>query len=131
MGGDETQLLLEPIPNGSFIIRGYRKKGTLDFDGLCLVEPRGENEYEICKWLTRPDAPRDYIPEVIKLVRLNLGFNVKITGTFEVKKIRFYRKYFNKYNIDIPVIKIFTKTYNNKVGLFYYVELKERANDSA
>ena len=116
---------IKPIPDKSFIVRGYSEPGTLDYCGMCLVEPRGPWEWEICKWLMKDDAPRNYIPEAIREIRRVLG-DVRFTGAFEQQKYCAYQRYLRKYGIEIPIIRKATAEYNGVVGEFYYVEVVEK-----
>ena len=117
---------IKPIPNGSFIVRGYDKPGTLDYCGMCLVEPRPPElfgEFEICKWLMKDDAPRDYIPEAIKEIK-RIVEPITLTGTFEQRKYKIYQRYLKPYGIEIPIIREIEEEYNGGTWKFYYVEVK-------
>jgi len=117
---------IDLIPDKSFVIRGYDNPNTLDYVGICHLEPRsGDGEYEICGWLVRYDSAKDYIPYAIKEIKKIIKPK-KLTGTFEKKKYGFYKRYFAKYGYEVPIIKEFTKTYNGIVGEFYYVEIVEK-----
>ena len=116
---------IEAIPNKSYVVRGYNKKDSLDYIAICLVEPRGKKknkEYEICKWLVKSDKIKNYIPYAINGI-IRIIKPKKLTGTFEKKKYKLYKRYFKKYGFDIPIIKEFKATYNNVVGEFYYIEI--------
>ena len=116
---------IKPIPDNSFVVRGYSSSELLDYCGLCLVEPREKGEWEICKWIVKNNAPRDYIPEAIKEIKK--VFNpVKLTGTAEKTRYQKYQRYLQKYGLEIPVLKEFAAEHNGVTGQFVYVELKEK-----
>lgn len=123
----KTSFDIEAIPNGSFALRGYSKPNATDYDGICLIEPRpidGENVYEICKWIViHKNTNKNYIPEAITEINKIIKPSM-LTGTFEKRKYKIYKRYFAKYNISIPILRKFSKNYNGTLMDFYYVQLK-------
>jgi len=114
---------IDKIPDKSYVVRGYTDLNSLDYVGICNVEPRSEKgEYEICKWLVKSDKMKNYLPCAIEEIRKVLNPK-KLTGTFEKRKYKMYKRYFARNGYDIPIIREFKKTYNNIVGEFYYIEI--------
>lgn len=119
-------LSIEPIPSGSYCIRGYTREGSLTYDIFCLVEPRGEGEYEICKWITHGNQYSvGFLDKAFKLIKGELG-DVKITGAFEERLFKIYKKYFSRNGFTLKKIKEYAINYNNVEGNVIYCEIKRK-----
>jgi hypothetical protein len=103
-----------------FVCRGYRQKGMAKYFCQSTVIQRKNGLWEPTAWVTdRP--PRGYH---IEGMRFLLGRFGRISGTFETRLLRAYRRMFRGH-YELVELETKVKEYNGRDISFTYVEFKK------
>lgn len=101
-----------------FVVRGYKCRKMARYFLVVTVVKRENDYWEPTAWMTNNHAPKNY--QTLGLDYL-IGLGLKISGTFELHRLKAYRRFFRKH-YTLKLIEKKQKMYGGKFLHLAYVE---------
>jgi len=110
---------LDRSTRDTYIYRLYPEYGTLRYAFALPISYRGKGEWEAYAWNSLvklwPEAPLSLFPEILVWIYNEMRSVeptfLALTGTFEVDRLKAYKRMFKKY-IEVTELRPIKKTYN-------------------
>ena len=102
-------LAFEPLEK-CYLIRGYSREDTLDYDGTLTITEREPGYWELLGWTTPKNASRTYHYDAMEkieafLTGVNPGF-IALTGTLSKEKLKIQERLWRKKYRLVPIREV-------------------------